>query len=166
VNEAGESCSSGTIPTAECTGCASDAECGSAEGFDLRCDTTSGCCYDLAGKCDNVAAFCAPGSICTGMVELIGLDLGGLGGMIPGGGGGIEDMFGDLPNYCSCPPECLGGVACVTADEVADAALGGLGGMLGGLLGDVGGDSTYCVDLSSVGDLLGGLLGGGGLPFP
>lgn len=147
----GSDCGTG-IPPAECSDCATDADCGTAEGLELHCDAASGCCFDQAGKCDNVVAFCAPGSQCTGMMDLISLDLSALG--IP------TDTLGDSGAYCSCPPECLGGVGCVTADEVADAAMGDLGAILGPLLGDIGGVETYCVDLASVGDLLGGLLGG------
>ena len=161
---------SGTIPSAECTGCTSDGDCPAAEGFTLKCDVPSGCCYDTTGKCDNTNSFCPPGASCTGLMAIAGIDLGSLfgGGTgipgMPGGGGLPTDMLGDMSSYCSCPPACLGGQACVTGIEISDKAAGMLGSLLGGMINPSSG--SFCADLNSVPDLLGGLLGGGGLPLP
>jgi len=163
----GQACAgSGTIPAAECTGCTTDGDCAVAEGFSLKCDVPTGCCYDTAGKCDNTAAFCPAGATCAGLMAIAGLDLGALLGGMGGGSGGIPtDMLGDMASYCSCPPDCLGGQTCVTAKEISDKSLGALAAILGGMVSP--GSGTYCADLNSVPDLLGGLLGGGGgLPFP
>ena len=166
----GSLCSSGGGTTAECTGCTGDADCAPVEGLDLKCNVDSGCCFDINGKCDNVAAFCPAGSACTGVMDIVGLDLsalggGGMGGMIP------TDMLGDMPSFCACPPECLTG-ECKTGQEIADALKAGLG-MIGGLLDMLGlnPQGTYCVDPATLGDMfsgiLGGLGGGGGIPgFP
>ena len=171
VGADGAACTgSGTIPAAECTGCTADAECPAAEGWSLKCDVPTGCCYDTTGKCDNVNGFCPQGSSCTGLMAIAGIDLGSLFGggtgipCMPGGGGLPTDMLGDMASYCSCPPACLGGVACVTGKEISDKAVGMLGQFLGGMINPNAG--TFCADLNSVPDLLGGLLGGGGLPFP
>lgn len=84
--------------------CKSDADCPADPNgtFDLACDTSSGLCFDKAGKCDNVVAFCnaAAGSTCELNTDLLG-GLGGAGGGIPGlpggSGGGTP-----APNAGSC----------------------------------------------------------------
>ena len=85
--------------------CKSDADCpAGTTGFDLACDVGTGLCYDKAGQCDNLAAFCnaAKGSVCK---PFDGLGLGGGGGLpqipgLPGGGGSGPTTPG--AGVCSC----------------------------------------------------------------
>ena len=83
----------GTGPT---TGtCKMDSDCVNTgmNVFDLHCDTASGLCYDAAGKCDNVAAFCMAGKGSTCTTPLPGL---------PGGPGGTAGS-------CTCKYGSSGG---------------------------------------------------------
>jgi hypothetical protein len=95
--------SSGSAPTLG--SCKSDTDCpAGTTGFDLACDVGTGLCYDKAGQCDNLAAFCnaAKGSVC---LSFDGLGLGGGGGLpqipgLPGGGGSGPTTPG--AGVCSC----------------------------------------------------------------
>ncbi|MFT7581247.1 MAG: hypothetical protein ACI9MR_002922, partial [Myxococcota bacterium] len=78
-------------------------------GYALSCSTNLGdgnnVCYDAAGGCDGVSAFC-PGTDgmlyeCIGLLELFG-GLTGIPGGIPLPGGTT------LPGSCSCTPTLLG----------------------------------------------------------
>ncbi len=100
-------CSSATYSCSGTTGggvgpksgtCKTDADCPADPNgtFDMACDAGSGLCYDKAGKCDGVTAFCnaAAGSDC----DMTG-GLGGLGGLpTPGGGGTPAPTVGS----CTC----------------------------------------------------------------
>ena len=96
-------CEGGTVTNND--PCASDADCddGGVSGYNLVCDTSTGYCYDVAGSCDDVTAYC-PGTLpstgappkCMSILEAFG------GGM---GGGGLPDMGGaTIPGFCSCEP--------------------------------------------------------------
>jgi hypothetical protein len=89
--------------------CKSDADCPADPNgtFDLACDAASGLCYDKAGKCDNVVAFCnaAAGSVCELSGDLLGG--GGLPGGLPGGVPG-------LPGGGQTPAPSVGSCSCGT----------------------------------------------------
>ena len=99
---------SGDFCAASCPSeCLTDGDCPSAPGFSLTCDG-SGCCRDLNGGCDNVAAFCTmSGARCTSLFEALSEAGGNTAMAMPGGAG--ADLDGDgiaddsLPaGYCSC----------------------------------------------------------------
>jgi hypothetical protein len=85
--------------------CASDADCVAGPMFSLACD--NGCCRDVGGACDNVAAFCTvSGSECVALYDAL-VEAGGGGAAMATPGGG--DLDGDgmiddtLPaGFCSC----------------------------------------------------------------
>ncbi len=92
---------SGTTGTGPAKGtCKADADCVNAgtSAFTLACDTSTGLCYDTAGKCDNVTAFCnsAKGSSCVQPSSVGGL---------PGLPGGTNPGEG----VCSCAAGASGG---------------------------------------------------------
>lgn len=137
-------CEGGTVtPTEKCT---SDADCDAgASGFDLRCDVPSGYCYDLAGSCDNVTAFCVGtnGAIekCVSILEIFG---GGLGGSLPpefSGGGTI-------PGFCGCsytdPNNPFSGANCRSGQCIDFTALLAL---LGGGSAPSGAPNAVCFNL-------------------
>lgn len=91
---------SGTVATGsgpKTGNCKADSDCVNVgtTNFTLACDTSSGLCYDTAGKCDNLVAFCnaAQGSNCVQPSSV-----GGLPGL-PGGGGGTTNPG---EGVCSC----------------------------------------------------------------
>ncbi|MSQ81439.1 MAG: hypothetical protein EXR77_00775 [Myxococcales bacterium] len=85
---AGSSGSTGGIGPKNGT-CKADGDCKNDPNntFSLQCDTKTGLCFDTAGKCDNIVAFCnaAVGSNCELASDLFGG--GGLPPGLPSGGG-------------------------------------------------------------------------------
>lgn len=77
--------------------CVVDADCPvSLGGLALDCDALSGCCYNTAGACDNVTAFCpVAGSACVPLYDVM-LE-GSNGGGAPGSG-----SFDAPDGFCSC----------------------------------------------------------------
>lgn len=144
---------SGTVGTGtgQLTGtCKSDSDCTNAgtTTFTLMCDTGSGLCYDTAGKCDNVSAFCnaKAGSSCVQPSSVGGL---------PGLPGGTGANPGE--GVCSCAAgggSTGGGTAnpiCKLLAPTCDCA--------------VDPNSAACTS-SPFGPCCGGSSGGGGgLPF-
>ncbi|MFH1529552.1 MAG: hypothetical protein ABIK09_02335 [Pseudomonadota bacterium] len=139
-----------------CNGCSSAGDCVSLSGlFTLDCDIPSGCCYDTAGGCDGVEAFC-PGGECVSLLDLLG-----------GGGGGLPiPMEGLGMAVCSCeePADIMGLMTCLFGACPTGGCAGGaacvdptaLLGMLGGGTPGTPAATGYCID---IGALLGGLLG-------
>lgn len=114
----------GTGTTPDSCKCTSDADCPAGSQFSLKCDTSVGTCYDVAGGCDNISACCdaASGSECVSIFDLMGggggLPAGGLPGL-PGGAfglctcsafGGLGDIFGTGGGESA--GNCLGGIEC------------------------------------------------------
>ena len=98
-NQSTFACEGGTVTNTD--PCTSDADCddGGVSGYNLVCDTTTGYCYDTAGSCDDVTAYC-PGTLpstgappeCLSILDAFG-------------GGGIPDMGGaTIPGFCGCEP--------------------------------------------------------------
>ena len=156
--------STGGTGTGPATGtCKSDADCPADPNgtFTLMCDTSTGLCYDIDGKCDNVAAFCnaAQGSNC----KLSGDLLGGIGGAIPGGGG--TTPAGNV-GQCTCPVGGTGGSGTPSIKPECSA----LAALLPNLKNcDCAADpnSANCKDLLGLGSCCTNATsgGGGGLPF-
>jgi Cys-rich repeat protein len=114
-------CEGGPVVT---TGNCQTEGCPTSSQFTLACDQSTGLCYDAAGQCDNITAFCdgASGSECISIFDLIG------------GGGGAGVPLPDVGAFgiCTCRPPgadigclldpqgavclskgaCLGGVEC------------------------------------------------------
>jgi hypothetical protein len=162
--------------------CKQDADCQNAgtTTFTLLCDTASGLCFDTAGKCDNLSAFCnaTKGSSC---VQPSAVGIPGL----PGGGTGANPGEG----VCSCGATAAGGGATTnpmcklfaptcdcaknptdpvcTASLIGDCCSGGSGGTGGGLPFDLScltpaPNAPDCFgSLSCTCDLLSSVTGGG-----
>jgi hypothetical protein len=83
--------------------CKSDVDCvnSGTTSFDLACDTKTGLCYDKAGGCDNVTAFCnaGKGSVCQSLTDMMS---GGAGGLPIPGGSGLPSGGGPLDGKCTC----------------------------------------------------------------
>lgn len=146
--------------------CKSDADCPPDPNgtFNLKCDTGTGLCYDVDGKCDNVSAFCnaKQGSSCKLSGDLLGGIGGGLPGGLPGGGGGTPQA--NL-GQCTCP---VGGTASTTPSIKPECSA--LAALLPNLKNcDCAADpnSTNCKDLLGLGSCCTNASsgGGGGLPF-
>lgn len=142
-------CKNAGNPQQNCTGCTNNTECVSSSGqYELACEVSSGCCYDVGGGCDGVEAFCAGGAECVGLLDMLMGGGGGMGMELPAdmglGACSCSSPISDLTQLLTCmlpgacPSECVSGSVC------AD---------LGALLGASSG-SGVCINLSS---LLGGL---------
>jgi Cys-rich repeat protein len=128
-------CEGSNIPT---TGnCTKDADCAVGTAFVLKCDTGSGLCYDVEGRCDNVSAYCngSTGSECISVFDLLGA----------GGGAGLPPDLGAF-GFCTCNPladlcnaipglcgttaasKCFGGLQCDLFTSVLSSLLGGATG--------------------------------------
>lgn len=103
--------STGGSATGPKTGtCKVDGDCKNdpQNSFDLACDAGTGLCYDKAGKCDNIVAFCnaALGSSCE----------------LSGGGGGLPGMPpSPSASQCSCGASAGGG-GTATFNPICDLA--------------------------------------------
>jgi Cys-rich repeat protein len=86
--------------------CSSDSDCPTGTQFSLKCNTSSGVCYDTGGACDNISACCdaTSGSQCVSALELFG----GSGGLPIPGGLPTGGAFG----LCTCSSE-LAELACM-----------------------------------------------------
>ena len=133
-------------PTGNCQteGCPTSAQ------FTLACDQSSGLCYDTAGACDNITAFCdaASGSECISMFDIFAGGAGGGGG----GGAGIPGLpTGGAFGVCTC--DALGGALCGIDPSLCASTGKCFGGMscspLGLLMALLGGTSTGNFDTSS-----------------
>lgn len=139
-------CEGGTVtPTDKCT---QDADCddGSSTGFVLHCDKPTGLCYDEAGGCDDVTAFCINSAgvqtECRSLLDMFG---GGAGGLPPELTGG-----GTIPGNCGCT--CTGGV-CIGPGDCRDQSwscvdFASLLALIGG--GTPTSSSPICMDMSSL----------------
>ncbi len=136
-------------------GCESDADCDpGTTAYNLACDTATGLCYDDAGACDEVVAWCINGNDCKNLLELfIGgslPDLGGIGDLLGGGQGGETEA---IPGVCACTPdptgiplpsaECPDGMVCLAFDSF----IGFLTALFGGTAAPVG--DGICADLTA-----------------
>lgn len=107
-NQSTFACEGGTVVNTD--PCTADADCddGGVSGYTLKCDTGTGYCYDTAGKCDGVTAFCpgTDGAIhpCKSLLDLFGAG----GALPPEATGGAT-----IPGNCACSlGTCKDGVTC------------------------------------------------------
>ena len=140
-NQSTFACEGGVVMTGD--PCTSAADCDPGQtGYTLQCDTNTGLCYDAAGACDDVTAFCPgkDGTVheCLSFLEAFG---GGAGGGFPIP---IPDLGGTtIPGFCGCTGSILTGNDSCFGGACLD--LGAIFALIGGGTPTVGG--SFCFSL-------------------
>ena len=106
--------------------------CPTSSQFVLACDQNTGLCFDTAGSCDGITAFCdaASGSTCVNLLDSLG----------GGGGTGLPpDLLPGAFGACTCRPPGAD-IACII--DAAGAVCLSKGTCLGGV--ECGGFTAMC----------------------
>ncbi|MGM0576592.1 MAG: hypothetical protein ACQEXJ_12755, partial [Myxococcota bacterium] len=140
-DDCGDNCACNT-DTYSCEGdctvkvgdCQSDADCDPGmTNFTLECDQDTGLCYDTAGQCDGVTAYCRQGKKCLSPFG----ELGEFFDQFAGAGGG-----GTIPGSCECDTDAE--TAAFLAGEPGPVCGSASCFSLGDLLG-TGDDTASCM---------------------